>query len=681
MALKKCVNCGKSYSDSVEACPHCGYKPYLVLCPECGQIVSLEDKVCPFCGFDVAKEPQFIEREKIDALINEIGKKMDNSKTVDELENTLGELKLFEKEVLAQTLLEKGRKTLEDRKTEIRNKAILNDYVKMFENAESVEDYESVLAGLSEIKGFECADEYIGKCREIINVRKLEAAKVALVEAGSLSALEAVCRSLEGLESGSERDNLLQECRERISETKYQDLKAAYDKAGDKASLSALLPRLDELKGYKDTESIRSDIEGKISAIKAKDRKKIIGIVAALSAVIAAVAVFITVIKPNMDYNKAEQALQSGNYKDAIAMYTALGDYKDSTEKIKQAKHDNLYAEAKALMANNDYVTGIETLKEVAEEKEAKALMVDGVMALINKGDYVTAANLYEENKLASEVSGSNKKAVEYARGIAFMKEKKYISAESSFKAAGDYKDAASKAADAHESVYRDYYSAGMSAMSGKKWDEAVRQFTNAGEYSDAKKMVNAAKLMKAEEQYQKGYLNTAQKLFKEVPADTSYNGITAKSRLATLTKFKSFLPLCGKWSSTSGKITSRQHHKSTGLWDEWYENYSSGGATSMDVTCVIGSDGKVTVKCSTILPRYTNYSSLSKYLKYGNVYVTVNHKMTKVPNGLSVGSNTKMTYSKNVITMAYKYTDKTESMYFNYIYKSTFKFKRTTTY
>ena len=189
MALIKCVNCGKSYSDSVEACPHCGYKPYLVLCPECGQIVSVEDKVCPFCGFDVTNNPQFIEREKIDALINEVGEKLDDSKTIEELERTLGELKLFEKEINAQMLLEKGRKLLEEKKTEIRNKAILTDYVQMFENAESTEDYESVLAGLSEIKGFENADEYIGKCRDIINGRKLEAAKVSLAEAGSLSAL------------------------------------------------------------------------------------------------------------------------------------------------------------------------------------------------------------------------------------------------------------------------------------------------------------------------------------------------------------------------------------------------------------------------------------------------------------------------------------------------------------
>lgn len=53
MALVKCTECGKEFSDTLERCPHCGHNPKaeIITCPECGTSYSSEMNSCPKCGF------------------------------------------------------------------------------------------------------------------------------------------------------------------------------------------------------------------------------------------------------------------------------------------------------------------------------------------------------------------------------------------------------------------------------------------------------------------------------------------------------------------------------------------------------------------------------------------------------------------------------------------------------
>ena len=50
MALIKCVNCEREYTDVLDACPHCGFRPTLFKCPECGRFCGRDDQTCRYCG-------------------------------------------------------------------------------------------------------------------------------------------------------------------------------------------------------------------------------------------------------------------------------------------------------------------------------------------------------------------------------------------------------------------------------------------------------------------------------------------------------------------------------------------------------------------------------------------------------------------------------------------------------
>ncbi len=62
MALVKCRECKKQYSNTLEACPHCGYKPpkkfYCATCKEVffGYEEKLSKRICSYCGFPVLED-------------------------------------------------------------------------------------------------------------------------------------------------------------------------------------------------------------------------------------------------------------------------------------------------------------------------------------------------------------------------------------------------------------------------------------------------------------------------------------------------------------------------------------------------------------------------------------------------------------------------------------------------
>lgn len=68
MALIKCRECKKEYSDTLESCPHCGYKrPKKIFCSTCKNQLfgykeeELHEKVCVYCGFSVLEDHSIIK--------------------------------------------------------------------------------------------------------------------------------------------------------------------------------------------------------------------------------------------------------------------------------------------------------------------------------------------------------------------------------------------------------------------------------------------------------------------------------------------------------------------------------------------------------------------------------------------------------------------------------------------
>lgn len=79
--------------------------------------------------------------------------------------------------------------------------------------------------------------------------------------------------------------------------------------------------------------------EKKIISKKKKIIIWIVSIVAVAAMAVGGVFCFNKVIKPANDYKSANKLLDDGKYEDAVAAFEVLGAYKDSEDKIKEAKY------------------------------------------------------------------------------------------------------------------------------------------------------------------------------------------------------------------------------------------------------------------------------------------------------------------------------------------------------
>ena len=57
MALIKCEECGKEFSDKANACIHCGFPiTEKKICKECGNVIKKDEKKCSKCGYPIKKK-------------------------------------------------------------------------------------------------------------------------------------------------------------------------------------------------------------------------------------------------------------------------------------------------------------------------------------------------------------------------------------------------------------------------------------------------------------------------------------------------------------------------------------------------------------------------------------------------------------------------------------------------
>jgi len=337
------------------------------------------------------------------------------------------------------------------------------------------------------------------------------------------------------------------------------------------------------------------------------------------------------------DYNEAVDLFRNGEYEQAVEKLTALGNYKDSAAMLNEAK-----------------------------EEVQKAQAYEAACQKMDAGDYVAAANGFAEIR---DYKDSEEKIAQAARTL--LDKKMYAESIEVYDIVGK----------AENTVYQEY-ARGCVSLASAKYDDAQSHFTAAGNIEDASDLYTLCTFLKAEENWDKGYLNTAKALYQNLPEDYSYNNISVKDRLAKLKKFNSFVKLCGKYNCADVKGTVRQKHDSTGIWHEWTAHGYNYGMT---LVCYINADDTVTIDAKVDFWHYTNYSSLSKYLKTTNTSETFTYMGTKVPKKLTYSFNWTYSYSgtltpgkNNTFKFEYKIVDKNSSMNFTYTYKSsgTYKFK-----
>lgn len=195
------------------------------------------------------------------------------------------------------------------------------------------------------------------------------------------------------------------------------------------AALAAL--NVEELKADRDrrlaAEQKKAAEEKAAAAEQAKKTKKIAMIAAPIVVVAIVAAVLISnFVKAQQEeaarldaYNAAVALAEAGQYEEAIAAFTELGDYKDSATLAAQAQEEA--EEAARLEAYNAAVA----LAEAGQYDEA-------IAAFEELGDYKDSTELISSAKLEKK----------YIEALTLLENRDFEAARATFEALGDYKDA-----------------------------------------------------------------------------------------------------------------------------------------------------------------------------------------------------------------------------------------------
>lgn len=172
-----------------------------------------------------------------------------------------------------------------------------------------------------------------------------------------------------------------------------------------------------------------------------------------------------------------------------------------------------------------------------------------------------------------------------------------------------------------------------------------------------------------------KGNLNSARKQLKKLPKNFLYEGTKVSKLLKLLDSKKKWVSLCGRWTTTSGKMEITQQSKEYDSSDGWYRDFEK-GESSLDVRCKLSDNGSVTVKIEGSIPVYTEYSPVREGVEQGNIYIRKSKKMSGMGT-IRVDKNTTLTISSSGITVRYYNVSKNEDVYFDYIYKTNMSLKK----
>ena len=235
----------------------------------------------------------------------------------------------------------------------------------------------------------------------------------------------------------AERDERLEEERKRAEEERIAEEKRLAEERIEREK------RLAAAKAEAERRRAEAEVRAKIV------RKR--GIIAASIAValIAAVLVITKVVIPGHSYAAAEALVNAGQYEEAVAVFEALGDYRDSAARVEETKH-----------------TAAEALLEAGEYEKA----VEAFMAL-------------EDSHGVAEAQHRRK----YAAAEALMDAGQYEEAAEAFKALGNYQDSAVRMKEAQNGANEHDYAAAESLLSNGNIPGAIRIFEALGNYRDAK--------------------------------------------------------------------------------------------------------------------------------------------------------------------------------------------------
>lgn len=257
--------------------------------------------------------------------------------------------------------------------------------------------------------------------------------------------------------------------------TEYAEAQPVYEEAKGLAEVGTLAcyreaaKQLERIPNYKDAAELREeylkyaeDLEEQAARKKAaRKRKCLISILIVCIAALLTAAVLLTnyVFIPLYNYNKGIKQREAGEYEASVSTFTVLGDYKDSSEQIRETR----YQEAQAMMDVGDYENAGRSFYNLPQNDSLgyyKDSLEKGTecyrlyaQSCFDVGDYTTARTIIKEipdYQDSSEIYNLYLESA-YQEGLQYMAEGDYYAAVDCFGIAADvdYQDSSEQLKEA----------------------------------------------------------------------------------------------------------------------------------------------------------------------------------------------------------------------------------------
>lgn len=339
--------------------------------------------------------------------------------------------------------------------------------------------------------------------------RRMEIGTPNLTDAADLEACAKQFGQIPGYKDAKKRAEQCLQDAENVRETVYNDAVEAMQEA-EKGNFSfkwekaiRMLAR-EGLNGYRDVEELRKQAEQRRKECenaeekerKAKERKnKRLTVAFVLVVLIACVVGWFVVTRviPNNKYQRAVTLRENGQYGEAAAVFTELGDYSDAVQQLSETKYQQAvslrkageYESAIAVFASlNDYRDAETQIEEMKQEKYQQAV------TLRENGQYEEALAAFEKLGDYSDAEVQIKE-IKYHQAMALRRSGQYDEAIAAFTALGNY-------SDAEMQIKEVKYQQALELRENGQYDDAIVAFTELKDYSDAKTQI-------AEMKYQQG--------------------------------------------------------------------------------------------------------------------------------------------------------------------------------
>lgn len=287
-------------------------------------------------------------------------------------------------------------------------------------------------------------------------------------------------------------------------------------------------------------------------------------------------------------YNDAVALMDGGKYDEAIAAFTKLGHYSDSSTQISEAN----YRKAGALAAALDYdgARAIYTALNGYGDSASILAQMDAD-ALYDSGDYAAAYDIYATLDAAYQTHASDYAAM-YDAAIGYQAAGQYDEAIAIYNELGNYSDSATlatktgadklyaagsyaeawdiyaaldEAYHTHDADYSAMYNAADEARASGNYDAAYDGFAALGNYRDAKDKAMRCGVEKAESLYAAENYGEAAEVYTFIGDTDKANECTYRYA-AQLAAQGEYLPAAQQYEAIMDYADSRDQHYQMGL-------------------------------------------------------------------------------------------------------------------